>query len=67
MSKGSGDKMKGKAKEVTGKVTRNHELETEGKMQKSKGKASEVGGKMGDKLKGATKGLEGRKRKGGTA
>lgn len=56
----NGDKYKGKAKEVAGKVTGNDELETEGKVQHKKGEVGEKAEETSDKIKGAGKGLTGR-------
>ena len=46
------DKAKGKAKEITGKVTGNDELEAEGRTQHAKGKVQEKAGELRDSAKG---------------
>jgi uncharacterized protein YjbJ (UPF0337 family) len=46
VDKGGMDKMKGKAKEMTGKVTGDHEREVEGKLDQARGEAKKVRGKV---------------------
>lgn len=43
--KGNMDKIKGKAKEMTGKVTGDRERQVEGKMQQARGEAKKMKGK----------------------
>ncbi|MFM9595012.1 CsbD family protein [Streptomyces scabiei] len=45
-SKGSVDKIAGKAKEMSGKVTGNREQQVEGKMQQARGEAKKMKGKV---------------------
>ncbi|MQY07690.1 CsbD family protein [Actinomadura macrotermitis] len=47
----TGDKIKGKAKEVAGKVTGNERLEAEGKAEQVKGDAKQAGEKVKDTFK----------------
>ena len=49
MGSGTGDRIKGKAKEVAGTVTGDRKQETEGKMQQTKGKMQQTKGKVTDK------------------
>uniref|UniRef100_A0AAU3GVI2 CsbD family protein n=1 Tax=Streptomyces sp. NBC_01401 TaxID=2903854 RepID=A0AAU3GVI2_9ACTN len=46
------DKLKGKAKEATGKVTGDRRKETEGKSDQAKAKAEDALGATGDRAKG---------------
>lgn len=46
------DKAKGKAKEITGKVTGDDELEAEGRTQHAKGKVKDKAGEVKDTAKG---------------
>lgn len=46
------DKAKGKAKEITGKVTGDDELEAEGRTQHAKGEVKEKAGEARDTAKG---------------
>ncbi|WP_406145535.1 CsbD family protein [Streptomyces sp. NBC_01012] len=46
------DKLKGKAKEATGKVTGDRRKETEGKSDQAKAKAEDTLGAAGDRAKG---------------
>ncbi|MFD4691699.1 CsbD family protein [Streptomyces sp. NBC_00683] len=46
------DKVKGKAKEATGKLTGNRRMETEGKTDQAKAKAKDALGGAGDRAKG---------------
>ncbi|HEY2427081.1 MAG TPA: CsbD family protein [Pseudolabrys sp.] len=50
---GSADQVKGKAKEIAGKVTGDTKLETEGKAQKIAGKVQNTIGGMKDAVKDA--------------
>ena len=56
------DKFTGKAKEKFGEATGNDEMKAEGKAQNTKGKFKESTENVGDKVRGATKGLGGDKR-----
>ena len=47
---GAFDKIKGKAKEATGKATDNQKMEDEGKIDQGKDKAKEMTDKAGDKV-----------------
>ena len=46
------DKMKGKAKEMTGKASGDKRKETEGKTDQAKGKAKDSMGDMGERAEG---------------
>ncbi|MER5917219.1 CsbD family protein [Streptomyces sp. NPDC001982] len=48
--KGRQDKMKGKAKETTGKVTGDREMEIEGKLQQARGEAKKARAKAGERV-----------------
>jgi len=50
---GTFDRIAGKAKETTGKVTGSKETETEGKLQQAEGKVKEVAEDAKDAIKGA--------------
>ena len=52
---GTFDRIAGKAKETTGKVTGSKETETEGKLQQAEGKVKEVAEDAKDAIKGAVK------------
>ena len=52
---GSFEQAKGKAKEVTGKVTGDAKLETEGNAQKTAGKIQNAVGGLKDTVRDATK------------
>ncbi|MGH2787883.1 MAG: CsbD family protein [Actinomycetota bacterium] len=56
-----GDRVAGKAKEATGKVTGDQRLETEGKTQRSKGKIKEKLREVTDTVRGAADGTRDRK------
>ncbi|MFF4349863.1 CsbD family protein [Streptomyces sp. NPDC001530] len=51
--KGGMDKAKGKAKEMTGKVTGDRETEIEGKLEQARGEAKKVSGKTQERIKEA--------------
>jgi len=53
----SADRIKGKAKEVAGKVTGNKKLEAEGKTQNFKGKAGDAAKDAKDSASGVAEGL----------
>lgn len=48
----TGEKMMGKAKEATGKLTDNERLEAEGKADQAKGSAKQAGENVKDVFKG---------------
>jgi uncharacterized protein YjbJ (UPF0337 family) len=50
---GQGDKAKGKAKEIAGKMTGNEDLEAEGRGQHATGKVKEAAGDVTDKARSA--------------
>ncbi|MEV1081171.1 CsbD family protein [Streptomyces sp. NPDC050211] len=49
--KGRADKMKGKAKEMTGKVTGDREMQTEGKLEQARAEAKKLKGKAQERIK----------------
>lgn len=51
------DKFTGKAKEKFGEATGDDEMRSEGKAQNTKGKFKESTENVGDKVRGATKGM----------
>ncbi|MFF7259598.1 CsbD family protein [Streptomyces sp. NPDC008159] len=51
--KGNMDKIKGKAKEMTGKVTGDREQQVEGKMQQARAEAKKLKGKAQERVQGA--------------
>jgi uncharacterized protein YjbJ (UPF0337 family) len=53
--KGAADKAKGAVKDATGKVTGDHELQAEGKIDKAKGAAHNVAGNVKDAARDASK------------
>ena len=55
---GETDQVAGKAKELTGKVAGDAELESEGKTQQVAGNVEHAVGDAGDKLKGAGEALK---------
>ncbi|MFJ7045241.1 CsbD family protein [Streptomyces sp. NPDC101112] len=50
--KGNMDKIKGKAKEMTGKVTGDREQQVEGKMQQARAEAKKLKGKAQERVQG---------------
>jgi uncharacterized protein YjbJ (UPF0337 family) len=48
--KGGADKIKGKAKEMTGKVTGDREKEAEGKLQQERGEAKKARAKTRERI-----------------
>ena len=58
---GTFDRIAGKAKETTGKVTGNKETETEGKLQQAEGTVKEVAEDAKDAITGAVNRLKGDK------
>ena len=55
------DRVAGKAKETTGKVTGDRRLESEGKTQRSKGKIKEKLREATDTIRGTADGARGKK------
>jgi uncharacterized protein YjbJ (UPF0337 family) len=55
------DRVAGKAKETTGRVTGDRRLESEGRTQRSKGKIKEKLREVTDTIRGAAEGARGRK------
>jgi uncharacterized protein YjbJ (UPF0337 family) len=55
------DRVAGKAKETTGRVTGDRRLESEGRTQHSKGKIEEKLREVTDTIRGAAEGARGRK------
>ncbi|MEU8978217.1 CsbD family protein [Streptomyces sp. NPDC048309] len=49
--KGGTDKMKGKAKEMTGKITGDRETEMQGKADEARGEAKKIRAKAGERAK----------------
>jgi uncharacterized protein YjbJ (UPF0337 family) len=58
MMSGRSDKVAGRTKELTGKVTGDKDLEAEGKTQRLVGKVEEVGEDARDSVRGAAGALE---------
>jgi uncharacterized protein YjbJ (UPF0337 family) len=58
MMSGRSDKVAGRTKELTGKVTGDTDLEAEGKTQRLVGKVEEVGEDARDSVRGAARALE---------
>lgn len=56
--KGTGDKIKGKAKEVTGNVTGNDKMKAEGILDQTVGKVKEVAADAKDKVEDLSKSLK---------
>ncbi|MFC8124179.1 CsbD family protein [Streptomyces sp. NPDC057302] len=56
--KGGMDKIKGKAKEMGGKVTGDREKQAEGKMDQAKGEAKKAMGDARDRAQGAGESLK---------
>lgn len=59
---GRGDKVVGKAKELSGKVTGDKDLEAEGKTQQLVGKVEQAGEDAWDSVRGAARALKTRVR-----
>jgi len=59
--KGGTDKVKGKAKEVTGKVTGNREQEVEGKVDQMRGDAKKGADKAQERTRRAGRSIPGNK------
>jgi uncharacterized protein YjbJ (UPF0337 family) len=53
--KGAADRAKGAIKDTTGKLTGDHKLQTEGKLDKAKGAAHNVAGNIKDAARDLTK------------
>ncbi|MEU6228380.1 CsbD family protein [Streptomyces sp. NPDC047042] len=53
VDKGRGDKIKGKAKEMAGKATSDHEQEFEGKLEQARGEAKKIRGKAQERAENA--------------
>ncbi len=53
--KGAADKAKGAIKDAAGKLTGDHELQAEGKLDKAKGEAHNAVGDAKDAIKDATR------------
>jgi uncharacterized protein YjbJ (UPF0337 family) len=54
VDKGRTDKIRGKAKEMAGKATSDHEQELEGKLQQARGEAKKLRGKAQERAERAT-------------
>ncbi|WP_330289601.1 CsbD family protein [Streptomyces sp. NBC_00576] len=53
VDRGRTDKIKGKAKEVAGKATSDHEQELEGKLEQARGEAKKIRGKAQERAEKA--------------
>ncbi|MER6307201.1 CsbD family protein [Streptomyces sp. NPDC001739] len=56
--KGAKDKLKGKAKQATGKITGDDRLKAEGRMEEAKGKAKDTMDDAGENIRGTKESIK---------